>query len=108
MSELHEPLELPDLPAVTGELLDWLARRYAVPRCCRVCGAPLKVVNSGGMKMACTSDAASPLANPLRSGTWRDALDHYQASVLFSPPRGDPAVLALVAEVRRLREVQVP
>ena len=105
MTSPHEPLQLPALPGVTDELLAWLAWRYAVPRCCRVCGAPLQVVNSDGMKMACTSDAASPLKNPLGSGTWRESFDHYQASVLYDPPDGDTAVLALTAEVRRLREV---
>jgi hypothetical protein len=108
MTAPHEPLELPALPGVTGELLAALAWRYAVPRCCRVCGAPLVMVNSGERRYACTSDAASPLKNPLRSGTWRQALDHWNESVMYDPPPGDPAVLALVAEVRRLREVSAP
>jgi hypothetical protein len=94
------PSELPD---VTDELLTVLAFRYACPRVCRICGAPLEVVNSQGMKMACTSDAASTLKNPLSSGTWRQALDHYRQSEMYDPPEGDVRVLALIAEFRRLK-----
>jgi hypothetical protein len=97
--------ELRELPPVTDELLAALEFRYAVPRCCRVCGAPLEVGDSRGMKMSCTSDAASPVKNPLSSGTWRQALDHWQESTMYNPPDGDVHVLALVAEVRRLREL---
>jgi hypothetical protein len=113
MSELddlplpHGPLEQPELPEVTGRLLAWLEFRYAVPRCCRVCGAPLQVVNSAGRTMACTSAAASPIRNRHEpaGATWQEALRHWDASVLHGPPGGDADVLALVAEVRRLREV---
>jgi hypothetical protein len=92
--------------AITDELLTALEFRYADPRVCRVCGAPLQVVNSQGMKMACTSDAASPLASKHEpaGATWRQALDHYQDSAMYDPPPGDKRVLALVCEIRRLRE----
>jgi hypothetical protein len=93
------------LPPVTDRLLDELEFRYAVPRCCRVCGAPLQMSDSKGMKMTCTSDAASPLRGKYEpaGATWKEALDHWQASVLYNPPDGDARVLALVAEVRLLR-----
>lgn len=94
-----------ELPPVTEELLTGMEFRYAVPRCCRVCGAPLEVADSRGMKMTCTSDAASPLKSRYESAgaTWAEALDHWQASTLYDPPDGDMRVLALIAEVRRLR-----
>jgi hypothetical protein len=93
------------LPEVTDELLDALEFRYAEPPACRVCGAPLQVVDSRGMKMACTSDAASPFRNRYEAAgvTWRQALDHWQESIAYNPPAGDLRVLALVAEVRKLR-----
>jgi len=94
-----------DLPEVTDELLAGVEWRYAVPRCCRVCGAPLQLADTKGMKMTCTSDAASPFAS--RHGaagvTLSQALDHWQESTLYDPPDGDKRVLALAAEVRRLR-----
>lgn len=95
-----------ELPEVTSELLAALEFRYAVPRCCRRCGAPLEVGDSRGVKMICTSDAASPLrARYERAGvTWQQALDHWRESTMYDPPDGDARVLALVAEVRRLRE----
>lgn len=94
-----------ELPEVTDELLASVAFRYAARPLCRVCGAPLEVVNSQGMKMACTSDAASPLTSKHEAAgaTWKEALDHYEASVLYNPPPGDVRVIALVAEIRRLR-----
>lgn len=93
-------------PEVTEELLSALEFRYAVPACCRVCGAPLQVVDSRGMKMACTSDAASPLRGKHEAAgvTQKQALDHYMGSLAYDPPPGDALVLALVAEIRRLRE----
>lgn len=96
----------PPLPPVSDYLLDELEFRYAVPRCCRVCGAPLEVGNSRGMKMSCTSDAASPVKyRHTRAGvTWKEAMDHWQESTMYDPPDGDVRVLALVAEVRRLRK----
>jgi len=98
--------EKPELPPVTAHLLAELEWRYAVPRCCAVCGAPLQVSDSRGMKMTCTSDAASPLTSvhEAAGATWKEALDHWQESTLYNPPDGDRAVLALVAEVRRLRK----
>jgi len=97
-----------ELPEVTAYLLDTLEWRYAVPRCCRVCGAPLEVADSRGMKMTCTSDAASPLRSLHEAAgvTLPQALDHWQESTLYDPPDGDRRVLALVAEVRRLRGEQ--
>lgn len=94
------------IPPVTEELLKGLEWRYAVPRCCRVCGAPLQVSDSRGMKMTCTSDAASPLTrvHEAAGATWKEALDHWQDSTLYNPPEGDRRVLALVAEVRRLQK----
>jgi hypothetical protein len=93
------------LPPVTDRLLDGLEFRYAVPRCCRVCGAPLQVADSKDTKMTCTSDAASPYRDrhTAAGATWKEALDHYQESTMYNPPAGDAAVLALVAEYRRLR-----
>lgn len=95
-----------ELPEVTAYLLDELEFRYAVPRCCRVCGAPLEVGNTRGKKMSCTSDAASPMKSRYTKAgvTWKEALDHWQESTMYNPPDGDARVLALVAEVRRLRE----
>lgn len=95
------------LPPVTEELLAALEFRYAVPRCCRVCGAPLQVGDSRGMKMTCTSDAASPYTSVHEAAgvTWKEALHHWQESMMYNPPDGDVHVLALVAEVRRLREL---
>lgn len=100
---MSEPASLPE---VTDELLKALEFRYAVPRCCRVCGAPLQLADTRGMKMTCTSDAASPFRDrhEAAGATWQEALDHYQTSTLLDPPDGDPAVLAVIAEVRRLRE----
>lgn len=94
------------LPPVTEELLRGMEWRYAVPRCCRVCGAALQVSDSRGMKMTCTSDAASPLRgkHEAAGATWKQAMDHWQDSTLYDPPEGDLRVLALVAEVRRLRK----
>lgn len=94
------------VPPVTEELLTGLEWRYAVPRCCQVCGAPLQVSDSRGLKMTCTSDAASPLRtrHEPAGATWREALDHWRDSTLYNPPEGDRRVLALVAEVRRLQE----
>lgn len=91
---------------ITDELLTNLEFRYAEKPVCRVCGALLEVGDSRGMKMSCTSDAASPLRSRHEAAgvTWREALDHWQESTQYNPPPGDPRVLALVAEVRRLRE----
>lgn len=90
---------------VTEELLAALEFRYAEPPCCRVCGSPLQVADSRGMKMTCTSDAASPYRSEHEAAgaTWKQALDHYEQSARYDPPPGDWRVLALVAEVRRLR-----
>ena len=94
-----------DLPVITDELLAALEFRYAEPRVCRVCGEPLRLADTRGMKMTCTSDAASPLRNrhEAAGATWKQALDHYQESTMYDPPDGDPRVIALVAEVRKLR-----
>lgn len=97
-----------ELPDVTGELLAALEYRYADPRVCRVCGAPLQVTSVGGrdgVKMACTSDAASPMKYRYEAAdvTWKQALDHWSESTEYNPPDGDVRVLAVVAEVRRLR-----
>jgi hypothetical protein len=99
--------ELRELPPVTDELLAALEFRYAVPRCCRICGAPLQVGDSRGMKMTCTSDAASPYTSVHEAAgvTWKEALAHWRDSTLYDPPDGDLRVLALVAEVRRLHEL---
>ena len=89
-----------EIPPVTDELLAALEFRYADPRACRVCGAPLEVGDSRGMKMSCTSDAASPLRYRYEAAgvTWKDALDHWSESTMYNPPDGDVRVLALVAE----------
>lgn len=94
---------------ITDELLAALEFRYAVNPLCRVCGALLSVADSRGMKMTCTSDAASPLRSEHEAAgaTWKQALDHWQESTQYDPPPGDSRVLALVAEVRRLREAAV-
>jgi hypothetical protein len=94
---------------VTEYLLDELAFRYADPRVCRVCGAELQLADTKGMKYTCASDAASPLRtrHEPAGATWKQALDHYQESTLYNPPEGDRRVVALVAEVRRLREASV-
>src|SRR6185437_4379417 len=86
----EEPPVSAELPEVTAYLLDTLEWRYAVPRCCRVCGAPLEVADSRGMKMTCTSDAASPLRSLHAAAgvTLPQALDHWQESTLYDPPDG--------------------
>lgn len=98
-------MSIQELPQVTDNLLDTLAYLYADPRVCQVCGAPLALADSQGMKYACTSDAASPLRGKYEAAgmTWRQAFDHYNDSVRHNPGRGDVRVLAVVAEVRRLR-----
>ena len=97
--------ETASLPEVTDYLLDALEFRYAEPRVCRVCGAPLDVVDSRGMKMVCSSDAASPFRDKHEAAgaTWKEASDHWHESTMYNPPPGDLRVLALVTEVRRLR-----
>lgn len=94
-----------ELPKVTDALLDELAFRYAEPRICRVCGAPLHVVDSGDMKMTCSSDAASPFRRGQEAAgvTWQEAADHWHESIMYDPRPGDLDVIALVAEVRKLR-----
>jgi len=96
-----------ELPEVTEELLAALEFRYADPRVCRVCGAPVELANSDGMKMTCTSDAASPFRSRQEAAgvDWKQALDHYGESTMWNPPAGDLRVIALVREVRRLREL---
>jgi hypothetical protein len=95
-----------ELPEVTDELLDALEFRYAEPRACRVCGEPLHVVDSRGMKMTCTSDAASPYRDKYEAAgvTWKEASDHWHESTTYNPPPGDLRVIALVAEIRKLRQ----
>lgn len=90
---------------ITDELLAALEFRYAEKPVCRVCGALLQVGDSRGMKMSCTSDAASPLRSRYQAAgvTWQEALRHWEESTQYDPPPGDVRVLALVAEVRRLR-----
>jgi hypothetical protein len=99
-----EPVTDTEPVVVTDELLAELEFRYAVPRACRVCGAPLQVADTKDMKMSCASNAASPYRykHEPAGATWKEALDHYQASVMYNPPDGDLRVIALVAEVRRL------
>ena len=94
-----------ELPEVTDELLAALAFRYAEPRACPVCGAPLHVVDSRGMKMTCTSDAASPYKDKYEAAgvTWKEASNHWHDSIMYNPPPGDLRVVALVAEIRKLR-----
>jgi hypothetical protein len=94
-----EPVE------ITDELLSALEFRYAERPVCRVCGALLEVGDSRGVKMICTSDAASPLRSRQAAAgvTWQEALRHWEASTVYDPPPGDPRVLVLVAEVRKLR-----
>ena len=95
-----------ELPVeITDELLAALEFRYAEKPVCRVCGALLEVGDSRGMKMTCTSDAASPLRYRQEAAgvTWQEALHHWEESTQYNPPPGDVRVLALVAEVRRLR-----
>lgn len=98
--------ETPDLPEVTGELLAGMEWRYSDPRACRVCGMPLELVDSRDMKMACPSGAASPFRRDQEAAgvTSGQAMTHYSESTLWNPPPGDARVLALVAEVRRLRK----
>jgi hypothetical protein len=95
---------------ITDEVLAELERRYASwqPRPCRICGAPLKMVDSGaswrgvGAKYACTSPEADAVNSA--PGSYDRALAHYQGSRTDAPSlTGDARVLALVAEVRRLR-----
>jgi hypothetical protein len=94
---------------ITDELLTALEFRYAEKPLCRVCGAELSVADSRGMKMTCTSPAASPFRSKHQAAgvTWQEALRHWEASTQYDPPPGDWRVLALVAEVRRLREAAV-
>lgn len=96
---MSEPVE------ITDDLLAMLEWRYAEEPVCRVCGALLSVSDSRGMKMTCTSDAASPLRGRQKAAgvTWREAQRHWEDSTQYNPPPGDARVLALVAEVRRLR-----
>ena len=96
-----------ELPVVTDELLDALAFRYAEPRVCRICGAELTLVDTQGMKYACTSDAASPYKNRHEpaGATWQEALHHWQDSTMYNPPHGDLRVIALIAEIRKLRHI---
>lgn len=91
---------------VTADLLAALEWRYAVEPFCRVCGARLELVDTRGMKMACTSDAASPFRSRHEAAgvTWKEAMAHYEESTRYNPPPGDPQVVALVQEIRRLRE----
>jgi hypothetical protein len=102
--------ELAALPPVTEELLTALEFRYADPRVCRVCGAPLQLADTKGMKMTCTSDAASPYTSvhEAAGATWKEALHHWSESTLYNPPDGDLRVIALVAEVRRLHIAEHP
>ncbi len=106
-SSLTEPPDARELPPVTDELLAALEFRYAEPRVCRVCGAPVHVADTKGMKMTCGSDAASPYTavHEAAGATWKEALAHWRDSTLYNPPDGDLRVIALVAEVRRLREL---
>jgi hypothetical protein len=95
----------PATDPVTDDLLAALEFRYADPRVCRVCGAALQVGDSRGMKMSCSSDAASPYRNRYEAAgaTWKEALDHWNESIMYDPPEGDKHIIALVREVRRLR-----
>jgi hypothetical protein len=97
-----------ELPEITDELLDVMEFRYNEPRTCVVCNAPLTLVDTKGMKMACTSDAASPFRwkHEPAGATWKQALDHWNESVMYNPPHGDLHVIALIAEIRRLRAQQ--
>jgi hypothetical protein len=94
---------------ITDELLAVLEFRYAEKPICRVCGALLEVGDSRDMKMSCTSDAASPLRSKHEAAgvTWQEALRHWEESTQYNPPSGDRRVLAVVAELRRLREAAV-
>jgi hypothetical protein len=94
--------EVRDLPDVTPYLLDELEFRYADPRVCRACGAPLQVGDSRGMKMTCTSDAASAFKSRHEAAgvTWKQAMDHWQESTMYNPPEGDRRVVALVRAYR--------
>lgn len=95
------------LPRLTDELLKGIEWRYAVPRVCRVCGAPLQLADTQGMKMTCTSDAASPFrrAHEAAGATRAQAMIHYSASTLWNPPDGDKRVLALAAAFRAVRKL---
>lgn len=94
------------LPPVTDEMLARLEWRYAVPRACRVCGTPLELMDTRGMKMACPSKAASPFTRDQEEAgvTRAQAMTHYSGSTVWDPSPGDVFVLALAAEVRRLRK----
>jgi hypothetical protein len=98
-----------ELPRLTDELLRSIEWRYAVPRSCRVCGAPLRVGSSGlgGIRMGCSSDAASPLKykHEPAGATWQEALRHWEESVLYNAPEGDLRVIALAKAFRGVRKL---
>lgn len=96
-----------EIPQVTDELLAELEFRYADPRECRVCSAPLTVGDTKNWKMSCTSDAASPFLRQQEAAgvTWKQAMEHYNESIMYNPPEGDVRVIALIHEIRRLREL---
>jgi hypothetical protein len=93
---------------LTEEQLAALEQRYAVwvPPRCPVCARDLTCTDTGspwrgvGARYACPGAMEDP-----RPGTAvREAVEHYQASQVSAPSnQGDAQVLALVAEVRRLR-----
>jgi hypothetical protein len=98
-------------PAVmlTSAGLDALEAYYTAEPAppCRVCGCPLRCVDSGGTsaaKWACSSPAASQIG----AQDWRKALDHHKRSIWHDRRPGDSRVLALITEVRFRREQAAP
>lgn len=99
---------------LTEDELSQLAERYTpdeIPPC-RVCGAPLTIGAMGGgaaTKWACSAASVTgpypeDIATDQQKRTYRRAqMDHYSASKWTEYRSGDGWVLALIAEVRKLR-----
>ncbi len=87
---------------LSGEYLDELERRYAPPDACRVCGHAMimgEVLHDHAVLWMCGSPQANPRTTPLVPA----ALSRYMQSRAIREP-ADEDMLALIREVRRLRE----